>query len=47
MIGPDGIKPNMEKVVAVAKWPAPQDVQDLMVFLGLTNYFRRLICDYA
>jgi RNase H-like domain found in reverse transcriptase/Reverse transcriptase (RNA-dependent DNA polymerase)/Integrase zinc binding domain len=47
MIGPDGIKPNLQKVAAVANWPVPQDVQDLMGFLGLTNYFRRLICDYA
>ena len=47
MIGPDGIKPNLDKVAAVANWPVPQDVQDLMGFLGLTNYFRRLICDYA
>ena len=47
MIGPNGIKPNLDKVAAVANWPVPQDVQDLMGFLGLTNYFRRLICDYA
>jgi hypothetical protein len=47
MISPDGIKLNLDKVAAVANWPAPQDVQDLMGFLGLTNYFRRLICDYA
>lgn len=47
MVGPDGIKPNMEKMVAVAKWPAPQDVQDLMVFIVLTNYCPRLSCDYV
>jgi hypothetical protein len=47
MVGPDGIKPNRDKVASVANWPEPQDVQDLMGFLGLTNYFRRLICDYA
>lgn len=47
MIGPEGIKPNLDKVAAVARWPAPQDVQDLMAFLGQTNYFRRLITNYA
>jgi hypothetical protein len=47
MVGPEGIKPNLDKVAAVANWPIPNDVQDLMGFLGLTNYFRRLICDYA
>lgn len=47
MVGPDGIKPNLDKVAAIANWPEPQNVQDLMGFLGLTNYFCRLICDYA
>ena len=47
MIGPGRIKPNLDKVAAVVNWPEPQDVQDLMAFLGLTNYFRRLINDYA
>lgn len=47
MVGPDGIKPNLDKVAALVDWPVPEDVQDLMGFLGLTNYFRRLIKDYA
>jgi transposase InsO family protein len=47
VVGPSGIKPNLDKVAAVVNWPEPQDVQDLMAFLGLTNYFRRLINDYA
>jgi hypothetical protein len=47
MVGSNGIKPNLDKVAAVTNWPVPQDVQDLMGFLGLTNYFHRLICDYA
>ena len=47
MVGPSGIKPNLDKVAAVVNWPEPEDVQDLMAFLGLTNYFRRLIVDYA
>ena len=47
MIGPSGIRPNLDKVASVVNWPEPQDVQDLMAFLGLTNYFRRLINDYA
>lgn len=47
MVGPSGIKPNLDKVAAVVDWPVPEDAQDLSAFLGLTNYFRRLINDYA
>ena len=43
IIGPDGIKPNLGKVAAVTNWPIPQNVQDLMGFLGLTNYFHWLM----
>ena len=39
MIRPDGIKPNLDKVAVVMNWPQPQDIQDLMLFLGLTGYF--------
>lgn len=47
MVGPSGIKPNLDKVAAVVDWPVPEDAQDLLPFLGLTNYFQRLINDYT
>ena len=47
MIGPSGIKPNLDKVASVVNWPEPKDIQDLMAFLRLMNYFRRLINDYT
>lgn len=47
MIGPSGIKPNLDKVASVVNWPEPKDIQDLMAFLRLMNYFCRLINDYA
>ena len=46
-IGSEGIKPNLDKVAAVVNWLEPTDIQDLMGFLGLTGYFRRLVNDYA
>jgi len=48
MVRPSGIKPNLDKVAAIVNWPEPEDVQDLMAFLGLLNYFRRtFIVDYT
>ena len=47
MIRSQGICPNLDKVTAVVNWPIPKMVQKLMGFLGLTNYFRQLISNYA
>ena len=46
-VGSQGIRPNLDKVGAVVNWPTPETVQQLMGFLGLANYFRRLILNYA
>lgn len=47
MVGPQGIRPNLDKVGAVVNWQHPETAQQLLGFLGLTNYFRRLIANYA
>ena len=46
-VGPDGIKPDLTKLTAIAHWKAPSDLQNLGSFLGLAGYFRPLIKGYA
>ena len=47
IIGKDGIEADPEKISAVQKWPAPQDVQQLKSFLGLANHMKSFIKDYS
>src|SRR6267154_1153297 len=46
-VGYEGIRPDLAKIAAVAEWPVPANLLELMRFLGLTGYFRPLIKDYA
>jgi len=47
IIGPEGIKIEKEKVKGVLEWPTPKYVKDIQKFLGLVNYYRRFIKDFA
>ena len=47
IIGPNGIEMEREKVKGVLSWPQPKNVKDVRKFLGLTNYYRRFIKDFA
>jgi len=47
VIGPDGIKMEKKKVRGVLEWPTPKCVKDVQKFLGLANYYRRFVKDFA
>jgi len=47
VIGPDGIEIEAEKVDGVLSWPQPKNMKDIRKFLGLANYYRRFIKDFA
>jgi len=47
VIGPKGVEMQKEKVEGVLNWPAPKNVKEMQKFLGLANYYRRFIKDFA
>ena len=47
IIGEDGVKMEKEKVQEVVKWPVPKSVKDVQKFLGLANYYRWFVKDFA
>ena len=47
IISHDGIKMDPEKVNAILKWPELTNVKQVDAFLGLGNFYRHFIKDYA
>ena len=47
IIGLDDVRMEKEKVQRVVDWPVPKSVKDIQKFLGLTNYYRQFVKDFA
>ena len=47
VMGEGKVEMEEEKVEEVLKWPIPQCIQDVRKFLGLANYYRQFIKDFA
>jgi len=47
MIGEGKVEMEEDKVKGVLKWPIPQCVRDVRKFLGLENYYRCFVKDFA
>ena len=47
IIGEDGVRMEKEKVQEVIEWPVPKGVKDMQKFLGLANYYRWFVKDFA
>jgi len=47
VIGPRGVEMQKEKVEGVLNWLASRNVKEVQKFLGLANYYRRFIKDFA
>jgi len=47
IIGEDGVRMEKEKVQGVIEWPVPKSVKDVQKILGLANYYRWFVKDFA
>jgi len=47
IIGEDGVRMEKEKVQGVIEWPVPKSVKDVQKFLGLANYYRQFVRNFA
>ena len=43
----DGMRPNPKKLAAMQEFPVPKMVKQVLSFLGLSNYQRRFVKNYA
>ena len=47
IIGQGKIEMEEDKVVGVLNWPASKMVRDVRKFLGLANYYRQFVKNFA
>ena len=47
IIGEDGVRMEKKKVQGVIEWPVPRNMKDVQKFLGLANYYRQFVKDFA
>ena len=47
VMGQRRIEMKEDKVVGVLNWPIPKTVRDIRKFLGLANYYRQCVKDFA
>lgn len=43
----DGISVSIDRIKAIQELPKPRNLKELRVFLGVLNFVRRLISNYA
>ena len=47
VISAEGLKPQQNKVEVIQNMPVPATVKELQSFLGMTNYYRKFVRNYA
>ena len=47
IIGEDGVRMEKKKVQEVIEWLVPRSMKNVQKFLGLANYYRQFVKDFA
>ena len=47
VISPEGVSMDPDRVAAIQDWPIPTNVEEIQIFLGFTNFYRRFIEGYS
>ena len=47
VISVEGIAMDASKVDAIMRWPVPQSMEELQIFLGMAGFYRKYVKDYA
>ena len=47
VITPEGLQPDPEKIKVVQEYPVPRTVRDIRAFMGLANYYRKFVKNFA
>ena len=47
IVSTEGVSPDPSKTSIVKEWPTPKSVKEVQQFLGLANYYRRFIKNFA
>lgn len=47
IVGSNAIRPQEAKIEAIREWPVPQTKRDVQAFLGMVNFYRRYIVQFA
>jgi hypothetical protein len=47
IVSSSGVEMDARRVAAIAEWPTPKSYNDIQVFLGFTNFYRRFIHQYS